>query len=120
MVSKTTPLNAIQKIPYISVKGTAVNFGTTPEIVYTCPTGKKALIITATTMFVAFGTGTRGQSNYGSVRGRSVNVADANPVSEPIALNLVLNAGETISFSGDAAGNNETANYNFSVQETPQ
>lgn len=119
MVSQTRPLNSVQKIPYKSVNGTATTFGTTPQVIYTVPAGKKAYIIQATTQFVAFGTGTKGRSNYGAIPGREASAADANPVVDIAGINTVLTATQTITFSGNAAGNNETVNYNFTIQETP-
>lgn len=123
MVGQTTPLNSVQKtLPNVSTIGTSTTVGTTPAVVYTCPTGKRALILSMSWALIATGTGTKANSTINGKQGRQAVAIDTNgtPVQDPAVppQGMLITAGQTIAFAGDAAGNNETVNYFISIQES--
>ena len=99
-----------------TLAGTAIAFGTTPQVIYTVPPGQVVTVTKISTQFIAFGTGTKGTLTIGGVNVRAnINVADAAYVESVAFEEMILTAGQTIQFSGDAAGNNESANYIFVI-----
>lgn len=113
MVNTTTPLNQIQKIPYIQKIGTITDV-VTP--VYTVPAGKKALVAIATGILVAYGAGaTAGIKFAGVTLINFVFGTDVAGAKQDIQF-ITLNAGDQIIGAGTV---NPTINYNMSIQETP-
>lgn len=118
MVGRTIPLNSVQKLPTVKVTGTVTTAGSTAAVVYTCPTGKKAVITASTWQMIALGANSYLQSRFASALARKVTLADTQPVQDVAGLGLALAAGDTIAFVGDNAGNNGTINYFMTVQES--
>lgn len=121
MTVTKTPLGTVQKLDVNkTLSGTFVNAGTTELILYTCPNGKVALVRSYLTRMGSFGSGTflNWKARGVSLR-RTVSPTDTNEaVAVEIAGNGIrLNAGDTISVKGDAAGNNEDGSYSLAIQE---
>lgn len=110
-----TPLGQVQvQNKGQTLAGTANAFGTTPQVIFTCPVGSKVTVVKINSQFLAFGTGTKGTLRVGGIAVRNnINAADGAYVESSQFEGTVLQAGQTIQFEGDAAGNNETANYIF-------
>ena len=98
------------------VNGTVTTFGTTAVTVFTAT--QQLTLSKINSQMVSFGTGTSATLSI-IIAGVTINiragitVADATYVESTIFEGIVMNVGDSIQFSGNAAGNNETANYIF-------
>lgn len=121
MTVTKTSLGTIQKPDTNkTVSGTFTTAGTTELVLYTCPTGKIAIVKSYLTKMGAFGGGTYldWKARGVSLR-RTVSPSDTNePKAVEIAGNGIrLQSGDTISVQGNAAGNNEDGEYYITIQE---
>lgn len=117
MVGIQQPRNQAQKIVDQSVTGTKVDGGTVTKNFYTVPAGKKAKITSVQIAFIAFGTGTQTTIYINTVQLIQKNVTSGN-MTEYLTNPVVLTAGQSVSYGGDAAGNNATINFLITYQET--
>lgn len=118
MTTKVNTLNALQKIPTISVNGTVTDGGTVTKAFYTVPSGKKAVINSIKIAYVGFGTGTLSRIFLNGLQLDQSAGAGSNLV-EKLSAPATLAAGQTVQYGGDAAGNNATINYFIDYQELP-
>jgi len=126
MTTRLIPSNVVQKIPTVEINGRVV---LQPNIWYTCPTGKKAIVkgrvqctgrgAAATAHFTAagvimfqWGSQAAGQGWETSPRNLS------EPTDEFAFFEVELAAGETI-LTDQSSGTNAEFNMWASVQETP-
>lgn len=120
MVGTITSLGTPQVIPDQSVKGTSVIIGTTPVVLLTIATGKKAKITAASFAGTSYGAGTYIKMLIAGVEVRRTAVIENAQVNSlPGSNPIILTAGQTITLSGDSAANNESAEYIVTYQELP-
>lgn len=116
---KKQSLNSIQKTDVNNqVTGTTVLIGTTAVILYTCPTGKRALVKSFKITPTGFGAGTFIDA-YKSTTPIKRYTAMATAMDEIAGQGILLVAGQTLRLKGDSAANNESADYDISMQELP-
>lgn len=119
MVSQQRTKNSIQTLDVnVQNSGNPVTIGTTPFVLYTCPTGKTALVKSFKWRPTGFGAGT-----LMNARAKSVILSQklaTSLVMEEIAGNGIrLIAGQTIDLNGDSGANNESGFFDITVQELP-
>lgn len=119
MVSSARTKNSIQKLDVnVQNNGNPVTIGTTPFVLYTCPTGKVALVKSYKVMATGFGAGTKI-----NVRAKATNLRTTLAVEtvmiESAGNGIRLTAGQTIDLNGDSGANNESAFFDINVQELP-
>ena len=119
MVSHTRARNQTQKVgPNVQGSGNPNTIGTTPFVLYTCPAGKVALVTSFKARFTGFGAGTEGYVRAKGQRLRETTVVETAMI-ESAGNGIRLVATETIDLSGDSGANNESAFFDFNVQELP-
>lgn len=119
MVGRTNSRNQIQTADVNRQNsGNPANIGTTPVTLYTCPTGKVAIVKSFKSRFTGFGAGTEGYARAKGQRLRTTNVIESTMI-EIAGNGIRLVAGETIDLAGDSAANNESAFFDITVQELP-
>lgn len=118
MVRKTTALNQTQKITNQRLNGNSVIVGVTAVILRTVPAGRRLEILQISNRAISFGTNTVMDINIGGRRLRRASATDDNLVDIPQGKNQTLEAGETITLSGDGAGNNGSVDFMISFRET--
>jgi len=102
----------------VQSNGNPTTIGTTPVVVYTCPTGKACLVTSYVTRFTGAGSNTGLFVNARGVRLREST--DPNEAAFEDARNGIrLAAGETITLSGDSGSNNGSAFFIFTGTELP-
>lgn len=120
MTSKIQALNSIQKSSINrSDSQSYVNGGVTERVVYTCPTGYTATVKSYQSKQGAFGGGTLMNFKAKGQIIRRVTVANDAQMVEMAGNGIQLVAGETLSFVGDAAANNEDGAWSYALQELP-
>lgn len=122
MVRITTALSSVQKIPpTVGDQSNSSFVGVTAVVLYTCPAGKRAQVQRLAFRTISYGTNTVMQANVKGERvRRTISPAvDVDPVRVDQAEFIVLTAGETITLSGDGAGNNGSIDFIFTVLELP-
>ena len=110
--------NTINVIPDQSASGNPNTIGTTPFVLYTVPTGSKAILKTFLFRSTGFGAGTDMQAvANGIILLDTTTQATAmeNALSSPV----ILAAGQTVTLKGDSASNNESAFFFITFQELP-
>lgn len=116
MVGTIIPRNQVQKIPTTSLNGTMTD--ATP--VYTCPTGKKALV-TYTVFLINYGASAIVNLVVGGTNIEQWAVADSPATGINVynqrTRTVQLSAGQDIHGHGNVA-DNATINYNMQIQET--
>ena len=111
--------NTIQTIPEKSLKGNSNVIGTTFVTLYTVPSNQKAVIIKAGARFISGGANTNLRLNIGGERMYNQTVADTQMVDIPAASGQALDAGDTITLSGDSGSDNGSMNYYITYKELP-
>lgn len=119
MVGIISSLGTPQVIPDKSNNGTSTIIGTTPVIIYTCPTGKKSIIKALSFAGTSYGAGTYIRSLVNGIETRRGTVIEFAQVNSLPAGQIILTAGQTVSLTGDSAANNSSAEYNVTYQELP-
>lgn len=119
MVGRTRSLNLSQKLTDTTIAGNSAIVGTTLVTVYTVPTNKKARIIGAADRLVSLGANTLTRVLLAGRRYNNKTVAELALVVIAPAIGVMLIAGETIQLQGDAAGNNGSVDFSFTVLELP-
>ena len=118
MGSNITPLTQVQKIPTQPINSRVV---VQPNTFYTCPAGKKAVIVGKA---VCTGLGAAASVRLNAAGIRIVEWQAAGTSDKVLIINsyfsfeIQLAAGETLDSSQDAGTNGEV-NVNAKVQETP-
>jgi len=111
--------NQAQKTADISFSGNRTDVGTTPVVIYTCPTGQKARVTTFLWRPNGFGSGTEVFANVAGLR------MDAETVIQTVFRSVLqgsdvgIEAGDTITLSGDGGSNNSTVLFFVTVLESP-
>lgn len=119
MVSEARTKNTIQKLDVNKQNsGNPNTIGTTPFVLYTCPTGKVALVKSFKWRATGFGAGTEMNARAKSQK-LQVTTVVMTSMSEVAGNGIRLVAGETIDLNGDSGANNESAFFDVSVQELP-
>lgn len=118
MVTKTVARNQTQKITSQRLNGNSNIVGVADVILFTVGANKIIEILEISNRAVSFGTNTLMDINIGGRRLRRVTVADVNLVDIPQGKNQVLIATETITLTGDGAGNNGSVDFMISYRET--
>lgn len=124
MVGSVSAYGQLQKTPAnVKSAGTLTTVGAAGQVnIYTVPAGKRALLLSFVWQDINVGNGTFVQAFIGGLKSRKATLADATVVPDPAVATtngLLLIAGDTIGFQGDALGNNGTVNYFAVIQETP-
>lgn len=122
LVRITTALSNVQKIPpTVGDQSNSSFVGVTPVVLYTCPAGKRAQVQRLAFRTISYGTNTVMQANVKGERVRRTlsPAVDVDPVRIDQAEFIVLTAGETITLSGDGAGNNGSIDFIFTILELP-
>ena len=118
-VARLQTRNQTQKITGQVINGNSILVGVAAVILRTVAAGRRLEITEISMRAVSFGTNTLMDINIGGQRLRRVTAADTNLVDIPAGKSQVLIAGETITLSGDGAGNNGSINFMISFRETP-
>ena len=92
--------------------------GTTPHVIYTCPTGLKARVLVFLYRPTGFGAGTLMRANVGGIRLRE-DTATSTTMFDALAggSGLIITTGQTVTLDGDAGANNESAFFFVTVEE---
>jgi len=83
------------------------------------PSNQKAVIIKAGARFISGGANTNLRLNIGGERMYNQTVADVQMVEITSATGQELDAGDTITLSGDSASDNGSMNYYITYKELP-
>ena len=119
MVSSARTKNTIQKLDVNKQNsGNPATIGTTAFVLYTCPTGKVALVKSFKWRATGFGAGTEMNARAKSQK-IDTTTAVMGSMREAAGNGIRLVAGETIDLIGDSAANNESAFFDVTVQELP-
>ena len=116
---RISPRNQTQRIAEQSLKGNENTIGTTVITLYTVPTNKKARIVAASVRFISGGANTNLRLNMGGERMSNRTSADPEQVDLPQCLNKELDAGDTITLSGDSGSDNGSMNFFITFVELP-
>ena len=97
-------------------EGNPNTIGTTPFVLYTCPSNKVALVKSIKVRFTGFGAGTTG-----NVRAKG-NILRTTTSTETVMIESAGNgirlvATETVDLNGDSGSNNESAFFDVTIQE---
>jgi len=111
--------NAQQKILEQSVKGNSNIIGTTIVVLYTVPSGKKAIITSASFRLVSVGANTDLDIDIGNERFVRTQTTSLFMVDLPTAIGKELDAGDTIELMGDSGSDNGSMNFFFTFKELP-
>lgn len=99
--------------------GNPVTIGTTAVVMYTCPALFVALITDLQVRFTGLGANTSLFVNARARRLREDTTGAETDMVESAGQGIRLVAGETISLSGNNAGNNGSAFFVFTAVELP-
>jgi len=111
--------NQVNTIPDQAASGNPTTIGTTPFVIYTVPTGQKAILKSFVFRPTGFGAGTDMNANVASRRMR-VETATSLVMLDAIAgAQLTLVAGDTVTLDGDSGSDNESAFFFISFVELP-
>lgn len=118
MVTKTVARNQTQKISTQVLNGNRNIVGVTTVTLLTVGADKKIEIIGIANRAVSFGTNTLMDINIGGRRLRRATVADVGLVDIPQGKGQMLEATQTITLTGDGAGDNGSVDFMISFRET--
>jgi len=112
--------NQKQALPQnVEADGNPTTIGSTTTItIYTCPTGKVALVTNLLVRFTGLGGNTSVFVNAKLRRLREATATEASMI-ESAGQGILLTAGDTVTLTGDNSADNASAFFVFSGEELP-